>query len=317
MLVKKYPCTQRELYAVCLSGWKNCLENIKNFYIMRPIYTEEYVESRLKEIAKVNDLPGRSKRSAKQDVARIELKEKLEECHGAWKKLKTTLPAIFPENRLEACYKDMGQEFYADSKQFKWEACTGLMDAALSFSRQNAALLEASPLLGPNHLNELGTLTGDLHAALAKYLDKRKEYSKGADDKIKACNELHKELTFMFSDAKIIFRNNPTLLNDFRFDTLLDFVSGHGSAGIKGKISNGQVAIDQIPDLLLTLVENGDEAYIAEDGNYRFSQLAAGVYTINVTAKGYKEQNIPGITVNPGSYTTNHITLEVEGAGEL
>jgi hypothetical protein len=313
MSLKRYPCTQRELFAVCLTGWKNCLQNISRFNAFRPLYTEAYVDSRLKEIARVDELPGRSKRSAQQDLARIALKKKLEECQLTWKKLKLAIPTIFPGSEQDAHYKDMGQEYYEASKHFKWEACTGLMNAALSFSQQHAALLESSPLLGPGIVTEIKTLTDALQAALGKYLDKRQEFGKGADHKTNACNELHKDLTLMLTDAKMIFKNDPSILKDFHFDTILDFVSGHGSAGIKGNISNGRVPIHQIPDLLLTLTENGDEAYIADDGSYRFSQLAAGVYTIHLTAKGYQELTLSGVTVNPGSYTTQHIKLVPEG----
>jgi hypothetical protein len=313
MSSKKFRCTQRELYAVCASGWKLCLQHISKFSGSRPIYTPEYVESRIKDIAKVDAMPDRSVRSSLQDVARMELKEKLEEYHGAWKMLKSAMPSIFPESRLEAYYKEMGQDFYAESKQFKWEASTGLVNAGLAFAKKHDEELGSSALLGQGIVANLNSLAEAFHSAMDRYLDKRKESNRGSEDKIKACNELYKDLSFMLSDARIILRNEPAILKEFNFDTLLDFVSGHGSAGIKGNISNGLVPLEQIPDLLLTLLENGDEAYIDANGSYRFSQLAAGTYTIHVTAKGYQEQNIPGVTVNPGAYTMQHIKLVPEG----
>jgi hypothetical protein len=312
MSYRKFPCSQLELFAVCKVGWKYCLQNISRFNSFRPIYTSEYVDSRLGEIARVNEMPNMAKRSAQQELARIALKNKLEECQWAWKKLKLAIPAIFPESEIEAHYKDMGQEYYDATRRFKWEACTGMMHAAVSFAQQHSAMIGASPLLGPAFVDEIRSLSDSLNAALGNYLDKRQESGRGSDQKTNACNELHKDLTLMLTDGRMIFSKEPSTLNDFRFDTILDFVSGHGSAGIKGNISNGRVPIHKIPDLLLTLTENGDEAYINEDGSYRFSQLAAGVYTIHLTAKGYKEMTLPGITVNTGSYTTQHIRLVPE-----
>jgi len=312
MSPRKYACTQRELYAVCASGWESCNQNLEKFTSFRPLYTSAFIEAKLKEIADVSALPHRSKRSAKQDLARTELKNKLTECHDAWKKLKLAVPALWPADQHEAHYKDMGRAFYRDSLKMKWEACTGLMDSALSFVQEHAALLQGSERLGPQFVDDFKLLTESLRLQLQKYVSKLKDEGQGADEKVQGCNAIHKELMLMFADAKIIFKNDPVKLKNFIFEAQIDLVSGQNSAGIKGMISNGQLPVSQIEGLLLTLAENGDEAYVEDDGTYRFSQLAAGKYTMQVNAPGYQEQLINDIAVNTGAYSTRNITLVPE-----
>ncbi len=314
--LRKYPCTQRELYAVCISGWESCNQNIEKFTSFRPLYTAAYVESQLQAVNAANALPHRDKRSAKQELARTELKNKLSQCHDAWKKLKLALPSLFPADQLEAHYRDMGQRFYTDSLKLKWEACTGLMDSALLFVEEHAVALQASPRLGPSFVADFKLLTEELRIQLNKYVGKMKDEGKSADGKLNASNLLYTDLMEMFADARIIFKNDPISLKNFKFDAQLDLVSGQSGAGIKGMISNGQVPVAQIEGLQLILAENGDEAYVNADGAYRFSQLGAGVYTMLVHASGYESQSIPNITVNPGAFSTQHIKLVPAGPEE-
>jgi hypothetical protein len=310
MSIRNYHCTQRELYAVCASGWKNCMQNLERFSAFRPIYTPELIETRLNEIATVRSMAHKSSRAADQGFARIELKNKLSECLTVWKKLRMTIPEIWPAEQHKMHYQAMGEEFLAGSRKMKWEACTGLMDTLVSYVQQHADILQSNPLLGPEFLNEVRTLASDLNILLDKYLLSMKESGKGAEAKENASNLLFKNLKYMFADAHLIFKNEPEMLRDFSFDAQLDLVSGSSGSGIKGTISAGKVPVNTIPELLLVLSENGDEAYITDDGNYRFSQLAAGSYTIQVSAQGYKDQVIKDINVNTGSFTMQHIKLE-------
>jgi hypothetical protein len=316
MSTRNYACTQRELYAVCASGWENCQRNLEKFSAFRPIYNPELIERRMNEIEAVSMMPHKNLRAAEQGFARIALKNKLSECHTIWKKLRMTVPEIWPEDQHEMHYKSMGDDFFPESRKMKWEACTGLMDSAVEYVQKHAAILQSNPLLGPAFVDELRTLAGDLKSLLKAYLRSMKEYGKGGEEKEKASNLLFKDLKYMFADARLIFTHDPVMLKDFSFDIQQDLVSGSSGSGIKGTISAGKVPLNKIADLYLVLLENGDEAYVSEEGNYRFSQLASGKYTMEVRATGYRDQVIPGILVNTGSFTTQHIVLEPVEATE-
>lgn len=309
---KNFRSTQRELFAVCYAGWESCRQNLADFAKFRPVYSDGYLSDRLKEVAAVSEMPDRHGRSYKQDITRIELKDAHANCLDAWKKLKLAITSIWPENKHEAAFKGIGQDLYADSARMRWESCTAMLDRALAFLTDNAETVAASNMLGPNFTEEFKALADGFKTQLQKYVARLNEESELADAKLQACNKLYKDLLLMFADARIIFKNNPVKLKRFSFEVQLDLVSGQNSAGIRGTITNGQVPVSNIPDLVLSLAESDDEAYVDENGSYRFSQMAAGTYTLLVKAGGYKEQHIPNIVVNTGSYTTQNITLEKE-----
>jgi hypothetical protein len=311
MTNKRYPCTQRELYAVCASAWDSCHRNLEEFAKFRPVYTNDFIEGKLREIVSVSRMPHRTSRSAEQQLSRLVLMNKLAECHAEWKKLKLALSEIWPEDELNIHYKAMGQSFYADSHRFKWEACTGLMETALAYVQNNAEILQASPLLGPSFAEEFKVLTRDLNERRFDYLEQMKLQGIGGSEKVKASSKLYSDLMLMFADAKIVFRDDPDTLKHFFFDVQLNLVSGQGGAGIKGSINSGKVPINQLRDLKLTLLENDDEAFVDEEGSYRFSQLAAGSYTMEVKATGYKTLVIPDIRVNTGAFHIENIRLEL------
>ena len=62
----------------------------------------------------------------------------------------------------------------------------------------------------------------------------------------------------------------------------------------------------------------GDKALESEaNGYYRFANLPPGVYSIEVSAKGFKTAKREGLTLEVGHLPTVDITLEVGTAGEV
>jgi hypothetical protein len=308
----KYPCTQRELYAVCISGWHTCSRNIEKFTGFRPVYTLPYIEMKLKDIQMVSQMPNFAGRSARQELARVHLRNKLAECHESWNKLRLALPSIVPEGQLEMHYRSIGQGFYADSLRERLEACTALMDTASAYVIEHSAVLAASAELGADFPNLFLSYAADLRTCMHLYVDKIKDGASGSDKKLKESNRLYTELMMMFSDARIIFRYDHAMQKDFFFETQLDLISGQAGAGINGVISSAPIPFGLVSDIVLTLMENGDEAYVEPDGHYRFTQLGAGIYTMKVAATGFRVQIITNIVVSKDAFSVRNITLVPE-----
>ncbi len=313
--LKKFNCTQRELYAVCAHAWESCNQNLDRFGSFKARYNAGFIEKKLAEIARVEGLRDRCQRSGHQEKSRIELKAEVEHCLQAWRKLKTYILEAFPEEQQDACLKIAGLAHYRDTIQMKWEACQSLMSNGEAFIRENAGVLLTNEVMDAGFTEEFSAQNKSFMKAYQLYLDSARQGELSTAEKQRENNLLYKDMMAMFADARIIFKKEPSLMKLFVFEAVLLLVSGQSTAGIKGNVSHGLLSVASIEGLVLSLKETGDTVFVNEDGTYRFGQMAAGVYTLHVTAPGYKEQLIPGIIVNTGAYTTQNVVLEKEPVG--
>lgn len=305
-----FRCTQQELYAVCIAGWNSCNQHLGDFSKFSPKYNTAFITERLNEVAAVKAMPKSGQRSAQNEKQRLKLRGHTRDCLAAWQRLKRYIAKAYPEDLQKVQLKDAGHEFYRPSAEGSWEACQGLMEAAGNFIAAELANLRANdnmPEDFPAEFQALKTKLAELHQ---DYMSGGKSQAVKTGEVQKANAKLYKDLMHMLLDGQEIYSRDAVVKKAFVFDHLLSMVSGTNTAGIKGVISNGRIAVSQLPGLKVFLSETDDEAFVDEDGSYRFSQLAAGAYTLHVHAEGYKELVLPGINVNTGAYTIRNLELE-------
>lgn len=315
MEIKKFPCTQQELYAVCAAAWSSCKQHLEKFTNLRPMYTLPYVDARMAEIRTTSQMPDSHIRNSRQEITRLDLKKTVVQCLDAWKLLKVTIEELWPKAEQSAALKAAGSPFYTNSYYLKWEACISLMENAQLFIKDHIDKLGAPEVLGPQFQANFDALVKSFLTMHQAYMDEVNNAGNLTDEKLKANNRLYTDLQAMFKIAKIAFRDDPVTLRKFMFESVLSRVSGTDSAGIKGQVTNGEVPVTEITGLKLLLAETGEEAQVEEGGVYRFSRLPVGQYTVKASAPGYKLQDIPAVDVRLGAYTTLNIRLEKETAG--
>ncbi len=89
-----------------------------------------------------------------------------------------------------------------------------------------------------------------------------------------------------------------------------------GSAGtISGKVtqSNGVTAISGATVSVLQSSETVGSATTDSNGNYSVSNLGAGSYEVEVSASGYVNQGLSGVSVTSGNTTTENFSLNAVG----
>jgi hypothetical protein len=314
--LKLFHCTQRELYAICAHAWETCSQNLERFGRFKTKYNQAFIDRNKAEIARVEALNDQYQRSGKQENVRLELKEQVELCLLAWRKLKTYIIETWPEEeKQKICFKIAGQAYYREAYNLKWESCQSMMSNGEAFIRENAQQLSEHAVIDERFVAEFGERNTAFLMAYKAYLDGIRDSQLSTAEKAKANNRLYKDMMSMFIDARMIFRKEPELLKHFVFDSVLLLVSGPGTAGIKGSIIGGRLSASDFAGLEVSLLESGETVPVNEDGTYRFSQLAAGVYTLYLSAPGYKEQEISGVQVNVGTYATRDIVLEKDLVG--
>ncbi|MEZ4804650.1 MAG: hypothetical protein R2852_03985 [Bacteroidia bacterium] len=80
MINKKFNCTQKELFAVCMLAWETCNQQIEKFTALKPKYSPEFIIERRNEINTVMAMPGRGRRSAQIALKRLELRRFNDQC---------------------------------------------------------------------------------------------------------------------------------------------------------------------------------------------------------------------------------------------
>jgi hypothetical protein len=96
-------------------------------------------------------------------------------------------------------------------------------------------------------------------------------------------------------------------------------VAQETTAGLQGTVKDASGAVVGGAHVLVRgAALAGDKALDTEStGYYRFANLPPGVYSIEVTAKGFKTEKRGGITLEVGHLPTVDVTLEVGASGEV
>lgn len=83
---------------------------------------------------------------------------------------------------------------------------------------------------------------------------------------------------------------------------------GHRGTSMKGTVSDANTHVG-IKGAVVTIVETGDDRKTNAAGNYRFMKIKAGVYTVEVVAKGYEPETIPNVELEAGKLTDLDVEL--------
>jgi hypothetical protein len=91
------------------------------------------------------------------------------------------------------------------------------------------------------------------------------------------------------------------------------------TAGLQGTVKDASGAVVSHAHVIVRgAALAGDKALDSEsNGYYRFANLPPGVYTVEVSAKGFKTEKREGLTLEVGHLPTVDITLEVGAAAEV
>ena len=164
--------------------------------------------------------------------------------------------------------------------------------------------------------NMQDTFLTDYQAVVARYNTHRKAYNESAKmatgltkDNTEANNNIYKMMTGMMADARVIFRKEPVLRDQFTFTNVLDQVVSASVAGIRGKVMN--VETEKGIEKVKITIDGKDKTYETDkNGKFDIAQLANGEYMVTFSCKGYKDVVFEEFEVKTGVYNTLNVTME-------
>ncbi len=304
-----FNCTQQELYLALPLAWALCHKNLSRFAKLKGFYTEGYVNDRLAEIAAAKAIPNYKTRKDEPNTYRVSLDEATEDCCHYFVMLKSLIGSAFRPELLEVKYDAAGSAFFNKAEQGNEGAMNDLNDTAIQFIQKNEADLKAN-----NNMQD--TFLTDYQAVVAHYNTQRKAYNESAKmatgltkDNSEANNNIYKMMMAMMADARVIFRKEPVLRDQFTFTNVLDQVVSASVAGIRGKVMN--VETEKGIEKVKITIDGKDKTYETDKfGKFDIAQLANGEYMVTFSCKGYKDVVFEEFEVKTGVYNTLNVTME-------
>lgn len=261
-----YKCTQQELYAVCLLGWQNYLNQQADFAAYKARYTPKLGTDAIADVLNAKNLPDSVARIAVPESTRVQMKQLANVCLDNWQRLKGYILEAFEKPQQKSKLEAAGAKNYKAASHDRWEKMQALLTSAELFITDNTTVLEMGgenmPTTFPAQFSADKTAFEDQYTT---YLLQSQDSVSGTAAKITANNAVANAIAKMFADAQIIYKNDPANKDKFIFDYLLGFVTKPGESGLrivaKEKVTElpipGLQVIAQPGNVIGTTDENG------------------------------------------------------------
>lgn len=301
-------CTEPELYLVCETGWTSCREHLAQFTLASPLYDNAFIDARLAEVVAANNLPDEATRYATAELAHIQLEKDGRTCCDNWQMLKRYIAKAYPEDQHKVLFNEAGINFYEKAVNQNWESVTQINTRGAAFiTLHSVALLANQNMPSTFAANIFNPGVTAFTAQLQTFYQAEEAARVGTAAKNAANEAIHTAVMSMFLDGQQIFRNNPTVKEQFIFESVLALISGAGSAGFKGLILDS-VTSQPVPNVKVGLFNTNKVTTTGPDGRYRLN-AASGFYTILIECPGYQPQTLTDREVKVGAHTIININL--------
>ncbi len=304
-----FNCSQQELYIVCRMGWQACRENLAGFSKLKARYTEGYIAERLAEVEAAMAIPNEKTRRDKPKTERIMMEESAKDCLDYFQTLKVYIEDAFPENLQKAKIEAAGQSYYLKAQNLNRDALSNLNDCATQFIQNNAATLKADENMPDAFLTDYLNVKKEFDNRQMNFITSNTEAKDTTDENTKANNDIYKKLTAMFKDAQRVFVKDAFMRRYFTFSDMLTSAIGYSVAGLRGTVTR---LADGLPIVgAVVSINNKNKTVVTDEaGKYDIPQLANGLYSVTISAEGFKEVTIENYDVKPSVYNKLDVIME-------
>lgn len=307
-----FKCTQTELYAACRIGWRNFETHLQVFNAHKPKYDAAYATAALAAIDAAEAMPAHASRTEVSRTLRLQMKQTATECCETWQLLKSYINTAYDEAFRKPKLDAAGAGYYPMASRFDWEEVLALMIAGKEFLAKESAALQAGnnmPAAFPTNYQAVLTRFSDL---LNAFNSAGQEAELQTMEKWKANEALYNHLLSMLKDARVYFKNEKAIQQQFVWENILSRVSRAVTAGLSGEVLDATTA-KPLGAVVLSLTPEGEltpryTATSGADGTYDFGNIASGTYILQLTAQD-KDPAPQTVVIQPGVHSRKTITL--------
>lgn len=299
MVQANYNCSQSALYQVGTNVLSSLSDNLADFTLFKVKYTATYVTDARDAITAAENLPDFQARQAQSEVEYINLGIALTDCCNYWQNLKRYIIAAYPGLEQKPRLEEAGSNYYERAVAKNWDAARAMLIAANNFLINHNVALTAAQNMPPAFTATFDTAQSTFLTQLTAFQQSEEDIKINTANKINANNAIYATISEICLDGQQIFRNNQAMKDQFVFNTVLEIVSGTGTTGFKGYITDS-VTGNPIAGAIVSASPNGKSATTDPTGYYDIKQMSAGTYNVNITAAGYQPFNNPAYQVDSG-----------------
>jgi len=310
MVLAKYNCKQSELYTICTNGWNSCLLYQPQFNLFKTRYTATYIANRIAEVNAAQQLPNLQARNGKSETLRIKLVNQSTICLHNWQFLKryivsaTAFKGSFKKPALESA----GQNHYAKAAEQNWDSVQELLTSASNFIADNLTELTANDNMPPTFQTQLNDEINTFQTLHNQFIDSEETSTEKSQEKIEANNLIYDQLIEMFLDGQEIFINDEATKKRFIFSDVLYLVSGAGTSGIRGTVTDAQTT-EALSGVFVNIKPKNRLTTTNPNGKYSLLQVAHGTYNISFQKEGYQPQTLIDFEIKLGTTSKIDIAL--------
>ena len=310
MITPNYKCSQNSLYAVCRSGWSSCSTFLTDFTAFSPLYDAPFITARIAEINAAESLGDAEQRTEDTRTLRINLKNAGTTGSDLWQKLKRYIIKAYPADLVEVKLDAAGQTHYRRAGQDDWGAISRLLLDGEAFITANTADLTAGNNMPPTFGTTFNAAKSAYDTLYQSFITAGQTDEIETQTKLTANNALYASLISMFLDGQEIFKTDEAVKKLFTFDQVLLNIDGPGIAGARGEITDAPTGNTIAVQATVQLAGPSNKTVTSDsDARYEASPVAAGIYTITVTAPGYQTAVINNVEIQTGVLKTVDIAL--------
>lgn len=305
-----YRVSQSALYVICRLILLNCKSRLAQFTGFSPVYTEEYLEGILAEVAEAENLPSEAERALMHSQKHAGLQVKGKECRNIWQRLKRYIYKAFPEDQRAINYNAAGWANYAEASNDNWDKVKALMVAGRNYIETHGTALTAMPA---TFKDEFTALMDAFSAQMLEFHEAQIAAGQGTDAKITANNNIYAKVIDICEDGQIIYVNDESVKELFSFEKMSELVTPPGASTMVVTVINGT---NNQPMPNSTVIIRGETYTTDENGRVAKHQLSAGPAPLVVDADGF----IPfEETIELTTGSTKHVTVTLQPmvTGEL
>lgn len=315
MAKPKYNCSQDELYQACFLLATSLEEEIGKFAFKQKYQQPGFVDTLRDNVRAARLLPDESQRKAQHIFLRTPLVKSVD---GTFRqlagKLRSYIRDAYPNPTDEAAALDAaGFLRYDAATSYDWDALTGFIIAAISFTEQNQTALEANLNMPSSFIPELKGYRDFIEPGIDAFLNTLENSEDGTQTKILANNAIYEEAIKICEDGQVAFFDNEAKRHQFVWDRIIARITPPGAAGLKVDVRNGATNEFE-PGVVLSIQQEGLPAKTAttdSEGYLELINLEVGPYTGFLRKPGFVETPLE-LNISTGVISFKHYVINPE-----